>query len=112
MFCISRTRGSAFLRENAPFALNKNVNDGVPHSLYSQLSQIAVRGAQYGYVFVPRRPNIRIGRPKQQDTARSRGRGKMRNSGIVADKSGLRQDCRQMRERELMREMDAWVALK
>ena len=69
---------------------------GVEHRRDRKLSEISVGSAQYGDVFVPRRPNIRIGRPKQQDATRSRGRCKMRNSGIVADKSGMCQNCGEM----------------
>ena len=107
---MSRTRGSASLSENAPFALNKNVSDGIPHSRYRELTQIPVGSAQYGDVFVPRRPNIRIGRPKQQDTAGSRGRCKMRNSGIVADKSGMRQNCGEMGQGEGASKTKTWIA--
>ena len=74
--------------------------DGVTHGWDGELSQIVVGSDQYGDIFILRHPNIRISWPKKKDTARSGGGREMRNSGIVANKGAVRQDCGQMRQWE------------
>ena len=77
-----------------------------------ELSQIAIGREQHTRVRVLWRPNFRIGRAKQDQATCSGSGSKMRDAGIVPDKSRLLQHCGQLRQRQLVRKADLQFVFK